>query len=659
MSDILTGLNPVNKIGTIQTDFKNSISTVKSQGINLTKNALSNTISTHNTGIKKLMPTAGAFTGVGLSKQDSELGKFFNEETLNDSGGYPVYNTYGESVWVPHGTSYNDVAHELGAPSYLGAGLAALKAVASMFDATVSGGAGGRMVRLGRGLSVTQNQLALATFIPRIGTGAAYYMYKGYSADEAFLMSAGQNINILTAYRLKGILPGKVGELVYETSHDLYKKVKDINIGGASKKYSILTLNTYGIGSNILKFKGTIPKGGNFQRVEFSLQPGKIINRGAYDAIKEMTSPYNFFAGKFGISNDVYLEKAKIFEDSFDALNEAGVSTTNDTSIKSPQQLFGTKFVKLYAASEEYKQASNSNSPETNFKKRQDDTRKKGFSLYGYASKTLEIGILEIDDQIRVNRYSIIAMNNYVASLFKAGEYGMFLKVAPAVAGGNIALDFIDGLGTVANFILNGALQVKEPLDDLANFTIIRRQVEINNIKQSVNYSKTWWRDGKQAAVAQIKANAKVHTKSDEKAPTAVLSHTLISFPLNINNIAIKDATANDLSYARRNIPKDALLTEAQATAKKATGALVDQQKDLLNQIEKWNEDFNPSFFLRLTKAGRAPNEQDQNRLGELQKQYVNISVYINNIKNAALNGSLKYDYSTKSFTFNKQIGKN
>ena len=81
MSDILTGLNPVNKIGTIQTDFKNSISTVKSQGINLTKNALSNTISTHNTGIKKLMPTAGAFTGVGLSKQDSELGKFFNEET--------------------------------------------------------------------------------------------------------------------------------------------------------------------------------------------------------------------------------------------------------------------------------------------------------------------------------------------------------------------------------------------------------------------------------------------------------------------------------------------------------------------------------------------------------------------------------------------------
>jgi hypothetical protein len=133
----------------------------------------------------------------------------------------------------------------------------------------------------------------------------------------------------------------------------------------------------------------------------------------------------------------------------------------------------------------------------------------------------------------------------------------------------------------------------------------------------------------------------------------------LISIPFNINNIAIKDATANDLSYARRNIPKDALLTEEQATAKKATAALVDQQKSLLNQIEKWNTDFKPSFFLRLTKARRAPNKQDNLNIDALNKQYVDISIYINNIKNATLNGSLKYDYSTKSFTFNKQIGKN
>jgi len=658
MGSILTGQSLLpNKIGTFDpgADFKKSLNTAKSQGFNLTKNALSNTISTHNTGIEKLQPTAGAFTGVGLSKQDSELGKFFNEETLNDSGGYPVYNTYGEGVWAPHGTSYNDIAHELGAPSLLGAGLSALKAAASMFDATVSGGAGGRMVRLGRGLSVTQNQLALATFIPRISTGAAYYMYKGYSTEEAFLMSTGQNINILTAYRLKGILPGKVGELVYETSHELYEAVKDINIAGVAKKYK-LELNTYGIGSNILKFNVA---GGKWQRVEFSVQPGKIINRGAYDAIKEMTSPYNFFAGKFGISNDVYLEKTKIFENSFDVLHEAGVSATNDTRIKTPQQLFGTKFVKLFAASEEYKQASIYRSSDINFAKRDADNRKKGFSLYGYASKTLESSALAIDDQIRSNRYSIIAMNNFTYNLFKAGEYGMFLKVAPAVAGGNIALDFIDGVATVGNFLLNGALQVKEPLDDLANFTVINGQIQLDYIKQRVNYLKTWWKDGKQAAEAKDKANAKVHKKSAEKAPIAVLSHTLISFPLNINNIAIKDATANDLSYARRNIPKDALLTEEQATAKKATGALVDQQKDLLNQIEKWNEDFNPSFFLRLTKAGRAPNEQDQNRLGELQKQYANISIYINNIRNAALKGNLKYDYDTKGFTFNKQIGKN
>jgi hypothetical protein len=658
MGSILTGQSLLpNKIGTFDpgADFKKSLNTAKSQGFNLTKNALSNTISTHNTGIQKLQPT----DGVGLSKQDSQLGKFFNEETLNDSGGYPVYNTYGEGVWAPHWTSYNDIAHELGAPSRMGAGLSLLKAGASMFDASVSGGAGGRAVRLARGISVTKNQLAIATLIPRIGTGAAYYMYKGYSTEEAVLMSTGQNINILTAYRLKGILPGKVGELVYETSHELYKAVKDINILGKSNKLKF-QLNTYGIGSNILKFKGKMPKGGNWQRVDFTIEPGKIINRGAYDAIKEMTSPYSFFAGKFGISDDVYLEKAKIFEDNFDALHEAGVSATNDTRIKTPEQLFGTKFVKLFAASEEYKQASIYRSSDINFAKRDADNRKKGFSLYGYASKTLESSALAIDDQIRSNRYSIIAMNNYAYNLFKAGEYSMFLKVAPAVAGGNIALDFIDGVGTVGNFLLNGALQVKEPLDDLANFTYINAQVASANIKQSVNYLKTWWKYGKQAAVAQIKANAKVHKKSDEKAPKAVLSHTLISFPLNINNIAIKDATANDLSYARRNIPKDALLTEAQATAlEKGTGALVDQQKALLNQIEKWDENFKPSFFFRLTKAGRAPNEQDQKRLGELQKQYANVSIYINNIKDAAIKGNLKYDYSTKSFTFNKQIGKN
>ena len=106
--------------------------------------------------------------------------------------------------------------------------------------------------------------------------------------------------------------------------------------------------------------------------------------------------------------------------------------------------------------------------------------------MYGYASKTLESGILEIDDQIRVNRYSIIAMNNYAANLFKAGEYGMFFKVAPAVAGGNIALDLIDGLGTVGSFLLNGALQVKEPLDDLANYML---NVHNTVLEKGVNYS--------------------------------------------------------------------------------------------------------------------------------------------------------------------------
>ena len=35
---------------------------------------------------------------------------------------------------------------------------------------------------------------------------------------------------------IKGILPGKVGELVYETSHDLYKKVKDIKLKYFNKR---------------------------------------------------------------------------------------------------------------------------------------------------------------------------------------------------------------------------------------------------------------------------------------------------------------------------------------------------------------------------------------------------------------------------------------
>ena len=44
MGTITTGLNPVNKIGTLQTDFKNSLrlNTIQSQGFKLNTNNLSN-----------------------------------------------------------------------------------------------------------------------------------------------------------------------------------------------------------------------------------------------------------------------------------------------------------------------------------------------------------------------------------------------------------------------------------------------------------------------------------------------------------------------------------------------------------------------------------------------------------------------------------------
>jgi hypothetical protein len=305
--------------------------------------------------------------------------------------------------------------------------------------------------------------------------------------------------------------------------------------------------------------------------------------------------------------------------------------------------------MKLLKNAEEYEQASDSYSPEKNFRKRQDEVHKKGYNVYGYVSKTLESGAAEIDDQIRVNRYTIINANSMTANFWKMGEYGMVFKALPGVLALNTALSTANAVLNVGNFAINTGIAIKEPVDDLLNYAYINAQIIDNNITQSAKALKTWWKTGKLPAKKEVKK---------EEKPLAAVSHTLF-VPAYINKNPGSDMISNDLKYIRRNIPKDALLTEAEVTANKATGALVDQQKALLNQLKEWEENFKPSFFTRTTKAGRPANAKDFKQRKQIQQQYIDITSYINNIKKVALNGNLKYDYGTKGFLFTPQIGKN
>jgi hypothetical protein len=305
--------------------------------------------------------------------------------------------------------------------------------------------------------------------------------------------------------------------------------------------------------------------------------------------------------------------------------------------------------MKLLKNAEEYEQASDSYSPEKNFRKRQDEVHKKGYNVYGYVSKTLESGAAEIDDQIRVNRYTIINANSMTENFWKMGEYGQFFKVLPGVLALNTGLSTVNAVLNVGNFAINTGIAIKEPVDDLLNYAYINAQIIDNNITQSAKALKTWWKTGKLPAKKEVKK---------EEKPLAAVSHTLF-VPAYINKNPGSDMISNDLKYIRRNIPKDALLTEAEVTANKATGALVDQQKALLNQLKEWEENFKPSFFTRTTKAGRAPNAKDFKQREQINQQYIDITSYINNIKKVALNGNLKYDYGTKGFLFTPQIGKN
>jgi hypothetical protein len=647
MGSILTGLATPIKIGTITDDFKKSLNTLPSQGIKLTKNALSNTISNRaaDSRIYNVTPTSG----VGLSEEDAKSAKIWNALVpVNDGGGIEIKNTYGEGIWAPVGTSYNEAASFLGAPSHVGAGLAAGKALFSMFDVVVTGGNGGKIVRFGKGISMTANQVKAATLVPRIFSTAAYYNYKGQDILSSFLIATGQNVNILTLYRLKGILPGKVGSVISHTSHDLFTAVKDLNILGATTQRSIFTLRNYiDKSSSLTRYKA---RGSKLQTIKFTLNPDKVIgNVGIYEGLKEIASPYSFFAGKFGMSNDVYLEKAKTFENNFDVINAAAMSAYDGQSSKDYRKQYGGTFMKLLKNAEEYEQASDSYSPEKNFRKRQDEVHKKGYNVYGYVSKTLESGAAEIDDQIRVNRYTIINANSMTENFWKMGEYGQFFKVLPGVLALNTGLSTVNAVLNVGNFAINTGIAIKEPVDDLLNYAYINAQIIDNNITQSAKALKTWWKTGKLPAKKEVKK---------EEKPLAAVSHTLF-VPAYINKNPGSDMISNDLKYIRRNIPKDALLTEAEVTANKATGALVDQQKALLNQLKEWEENFKPSFFTRTTKAGRPANAKDFKQRKQIQQQYIDITSYINNIRNAALKGNLKYDYGTKGFLFTPQIGKN
>jgi hypothetical protein len=112
MGNILDGLNPVNKIGTLSTNFNSTLNTISTQGFKLnTGNLLSNITNT-----KEFTPPSG-FKFSNIVPNVETVSQAAPARILVESSGYEVSSLGGKTAWVQNGTPYNEVAKLLGGPS--------------------------------------------------------------------------------------------------------------------------------------------------------------------------------------------------------------------------------------------------------------------------------------------------------------------------------------------------------------------------------------------------------------------------------------------------------------------------------------------------------------------------------------------------------------
>ena len=646
MGSILDGLNPVNKIGTAPTNANSTLNTISTQGFKLNSGNLLSNI----TNPKQWTPPEGfKFSNIVPKEENLTQANGAPVRTLAEASGYEVHTLEGKSAWVPNGSSYNDIAKLLGAPSNQEVLGAVVDGVLNTIDYVALRGAG-KFVVAGRVIA-TAGQAKRASLVIR-GAGSAfnYHYGQGYDLPSSLLMALGTQANFANLKNfadLRVVKNSKLLSAAANTSKDYYKFLhhseffpdnflgKQRTIFGGANPFS---------GDNLLKKN---VKGANWNA--YGIQAGFLpFNPGLYILNKTWFTPTAIAKGKVGVSQAEYESKKEAQHDQEEIIL-AGLEqleTQNSTAgnFGSVENIYETKFLQVLAKAENQQKASDLGGASKRFSDKSADIQKEGLNLigqnYAYQRAFATFAYEQIDE---FQSYKA-EQNDYQNTLFKTGNYLLASKELPKTVAINLGLSTANVALGLGRFIVNANEVVSQVPRTLAQWGVIQAQVQLENLKEGLENLSNWW-NNEPDKVERVTTPANSIKETKSKSPKASITNTMINMPTvlpptkMVDNVRVAGPVSNNPAILDRyKTPEQIAIRESSIFIKN----IKDEQQKKLDKIVEDHE----IHWYTWSKPKWTPAElKEQQRL---TVEIAKLSQLLKGVADAVKSGRLKYDPFTR-----------
>ena len=640
MGNILDGLNPVNKIGTLSTNFNSTLNTISTQGFKLnTGNLLSNITNT-----KGFTPQSGLKFSSIIPNVET-VSQAAPARILVESSGYEVSSLGGKKAWVPNGTPYNEVAKLLGGPTNNEVAGAVVDGVFTTIDFIVLKGAGKAITVAGKVVG-TASQIKTATLLLKTaGTAFNYSFGQGYDLPSSLLSAFGTQANFANLKLFKD---------TKFVQNNAYLTVA----ANTSDKYYDFLHNTEV--SRMIGIKNNPAAGVKFALSNsLTLKVGFLpLNPGGYILNKTWATPTAFFKGKVGKSQQEYESKYEAKHEQEEIILTGLQELENQNSTKethgSVENLYETKFLEVLGKFENQKKAEDLGGAARRLANNSDNIQKEGLNLLGQAaaySRAIATFAYEQIDEFQsykaernayqkklfdaTTRYD--GSTNYPALVFALGEGAKTAAINIGLSVANVDL-------AATKFVINAAEVLTSVPVTLSNYGVIQAQVQLNNLKVALGKLSNWWNDTPdKVETVTSPASSKITTK--KKSPTANITNTMINMPAFIpptkmtDNLRVAGPVSNNPAILDRyKTPEQIAIRES---SKFVQNVRAEQQK----KLDKLVEAHEVGFFT-FSKPKWTPEELKEQQ--KLTLEIHQLSLLLKGVADAVKKGRLKYDPFTR-----------
>jgi hypothetical protein len=654
MGNILDGLNPVNKIGTLSTNFNSTLNTISTQGFKLnTGNLLSNITNT-----KGFTPQAGSkFSSIIPNVETVSQAKEAPVRTLVEASGYEVTTLGGKTAWVPNGTPYNEVAKLVGAPTNEEFAGAVVDGILNAFDFVVLKGAG-KLVVAGKVIA-TAGQVARAKLLIR-GAGSAfnYSFGQGYDLPSSLLMALGTQANFANLKLFKDtkfVKNNAYLTVAANTSKDYYNFLHHsefIKNNPFSKGITLSKRADYFSGDNLLLKNA---RGAKLNETAFTV--GFLpFNPGLYVINKTWATPTAFFKGKVGITQNEYevkYEEAKEQQEVIlTALDELDSQTSSGPDTHgSVENYYEKSVLDNLGKIQNQEKAEDFGGASRRFSSTSNNIQKEGLNFIGNVaaySRAVATFAYEQIDELQTYKQQ---RNNYQKMLiggastlsdytFALGEAQKTIKLNVGLSVANVALG-------ATRLAINAAEVITAVPVTIANWGVVQAQVQLNNLKVGLEKLSNWWNDVPDK-VETVTAPASSTITTKKKSPSANVTNTMINMPAFLPPTKMTDNLRVAGPVSNNPVILDRYKTPEQIAIREASVFVKNVRADVSKKIEELTEKHESHWYSFSTPPW---TEKEKKELQQLTQEYVQLSNILKGVADSVKKGRVKYNPVTKKIT--------